>query len=177
MLSYHAIDYASPDDCALLAQWYNDPELKHLYSRFADAHSARFVFTADHFAHQAKCRPPDHRTDKLMILADGTPIGEASFELDPPKKQTQEPQTGWIALMIGDRSRHQSGLGTQVVRHLETLARNAGAVRIEVGIFAYNTASLAFFAKLGYEEFMRRPDWAWWQGRLWDDVRLLKTFC
>ena len=66
------------------------------------------------------------------------------------------------------------GLGRQIASHLEDLAVEAGAERIEVGIFEYNEPSMRFFKARGYQEFSRRPHRAWWNGRLWDDVRLLK---
>ena len=59
--------------------------------------------------------------------------------------------------------------------HLEGLCRASGAKRIEIGIFAYNTASLSFFTRLGYQEFARRPERAFYDGELFDDIRLFKT--
>ena len=38
-LSYRDIDPNRVEDCELLARWYNDPSLKHLYSLFPDAQS------------------------------------------------------------------------------------------------------------------------------------------
>ena len=80
-----------------------------------------------------------------------------------------------IALVIGEAHQRGRGLGTRVVADLEARVARAGAERIEVGIFAYNERSLGFFGSLGYEEFERTPPCAWWDGRLWPDVRLLKT--
>ena len=77
--------------------------------------------------------------------------------------------------MLGEERFRRCGLGTRVIAHLETMATDSGAERIEVGVFEYNEPSLRCFKKLGYEEFMRHPDRVWWNDRLWADIRLLKT--
>lgn len=59
--------------------------------------------------------------------------------------------------------------------HLETLAADTGAERIEIGVFEYNVRALRFFKELGYLEFTRRPERVYWDGRMWSEIRLLKT--
>ena len=174
-LDYRDVDYDSPADRALLARWYEDPATKHLYSLFTDEESAAQAFTPDYFLRVGRSLPTTGPFRSLLVLADGVPIGEAKFETDTPKLLTREPHTAWIALIIGEESYRGRGLAVEIVRHLEGLASASGALRIEIGIFAYNTRSLRLFTQLGYEEFARQPERIWWDGRRWDDVRLLKT--
>ena len=51
----------------------------------------------------------------------------------------------------------------------------AGADRIGIGVFEFNERALCCFTSLGYDAFLRRPDPVWWGGRMWSDIRLLKT--
>jgi len=36
-LSYRDMDFDSSQDCELLARWYNDPTIRHLFIRFINA--------------------------------------------------------------------------------------------------------------------------------------------
>jgi len=111
---------------------------------------------------------------QLLVLVEGVAIGEASYEIDSDKLLSTAPQTAWLALVIGEERLRGCGLGARIAAHLEALAAKAGARHCEVGVFAYNSRALSFFVGLGYEEFLRRPDRAWWDGRMWSEVRLLK---
>ena len=173
-LSYRDVDFASASDREVLAGWYNDPSIKHLYSLFKDEESLAHQFTAEYFARISKL-PREGRVHRvLMVLHDGVCIGEANFEIDPPKLLTKDANTAWLALMIGDASLRRCGLGTRIMGHLEALAADAGAERVELGVFEYNERALLFFESLGYEEFARRADRAYWDGTMWADIRLLK---
>ena len=174
-LSYRDIDPNRVEDCELLARWYNDPSLKHLYSLFPDAQSLERDFTPEYFA---RCLlNPSHTGPyrNLMVLADGAPVGQATFEMDTPKLLTKLPHTAWLALIIGEAKLRRRRLGTRIVAHLERLAGGAGAVRVEIGVFEYNERALSFFGQLGYVAFERRAERAYWDGRLWSEIRLLKT--
>jgi RimJ/RimL family protein N-acetyltransferase len=174
-LSYRDIDANRLEDCELLARWYNDPSLKHLYSLFPDAQSLARDFTSEYVA---RCLLIPSRTGtyrNLMVLADGAPVGQATFEMDTPKLLTKLPHTAWLALIIGEAKLRQRRLGTRIVAHLERLAGGAGAAHIEIGVFEYNERALSFFDQLGYVAFERRAERAYWDGRLWSEIRLLKT--
>ena len=168
------MDFSSKEDCVLLASWYNDPEVKHLYSLFPNAESFNIDFTPEYFqgGRQNLNNGGPHRN--LMALVDGLPIGQATFETDTPKLLTKTAHTAWLALMIGDKRLRRCGLGTRITAHLEALAADTGAERIEIGVFEYNKRALNFFTGLGYNEFTRRPERVWWQGQMWSEIRLLK---
>ena len=174
-LSYRHLDYADPEDSRYLVRWYNDPELKHLISLFPDSQSYQHQFTATYFKNIASKPTTGGPGSDLMVLLDGSPIGEARFKIDVPKLVTKSPNTAWLSLIIGEHHARRKGLGAQIVQHLEQRIVQSGGARVEVAIFAYNQMSMRFFERLGYVEFSRKPQRAWWDGRLWDDVRLLKT--
>ena len=174
-VTYRDVDVDCRADRELLTRWYNEPEVKGLYSRFTDELGASREFTPEDFERPGRIPPPGGPRGNLMILVDGAPVGQATFETDTPKLLTTSAQTAWIALIIGDRRLRGCGLGTRVVAHVEAIAADAGAVRAEVGVFEYNVAALGFFASLGYREFARRPERVWWRGRMWAEIRLLKT--
>jgi len=174
-ITYRDMDYQSPADCALLADWYNAPSTKHLYSRFTNAEDFARSFTPAYFKRVGEAPKPGGPSRDLMVLSNGTPIGQAKFETDTPKLITKAANTAWIALIVGDHRLRRSGMGTRITKHLEQQAAKSGAQRIEIGVFEYNHRALSFFTGLGYEEFKRLPDRAWWDDRLWHDVRLRKT--
>ena len=174
-LTYRTIDYNSADDCELLARWYNDRSSRHLHILFTSAENAAETFTPEHFQRLGQSFSAESTRHDLMVLVDGVPAGEARIEMDPPKLLTKRPNTAWIYLMIAKPNLRRCGLGTRITDHLESLAVDTGAERIEAGIFEYNAPSLSFFTRRGYTEFQRRPNRIWWDGRMWNEVRLLKT--
>ena len=68
-LGYRDIDYGSPQDCALLARWYNDPAIKHLYTLFTSAEQSTPEFTPAHFEREGKRPPTGGPYRSLMVLA------------------------------------------------------------------------------------------------------------
>ena len=148
-LSYRDVDFESLADRELLATWNNDPSVKCFYNRFPDRESAQRPFTATHYESLGATVPSNEADRNLMVLHDRRPVGHAVFELAPPKLQHESPNTGWIALMIGDNSLKRCGLGTRVVEHLESIAAKAGAKRIEIGVFEFNHLALSFFHSRG----------------------------
>ncbi len=173
-VDYRDVDRDSRNDCERLARWNNDPAIKHLFNRSGDAESFERPFTAADF--QRTGGTPDLQVPfkTLMVLVNDEPVGMAHFAIAGPRLLEPTPRTAWISLMIGEKPLQGRGLGRQVVGHLEELAAEAGATRVEIGVFAYNTVSLHFFTHLGYEEFARIPEHAWWAGQLWDDIRMRK---
>jgi RimJ/RimL family protein N-acetyltransferase len=174
-LTYRDVDFDSGEDCELLTRWYNDPAIRHLYSRFTDAESFSKDFTPAYFQRLGQSPPTWGPHRNLLVLVDDIPIGQATFETDTPKLLTSATHTAWIALVIGDERLRRCGLGKRITAHLEELAASTGAERIEIGVFEYNERALCFFTSLGYEEFTRQSDHVFWDGRMWSDIRLLKT--
>ena len=164
-ISFRPVDEAQ--DLTRLARWSNDPATKHLYHRFQRAEHLALEIPPEHF------RPSAEGTT-LMVLLDGAPVGHAVLCLGSPKLLEARETNAWIALMIGEPQRRGQGLGGATLAHLETLAVQQGATRAEVSVLAYNQGSLSFFQRHGYVEVTRIEARAWFDGRLWDEVRLRK---
>ncbi|MDP6942635.1 MAG: GNAT family N-acetyltransferase [Myxococcota bacterium] len=174
-VTYRDVDLGAAADRALLARWYNDPAIKHLFHRFVDAESFATTISPEHFELTEEPPPSGGPCGSLMVMVDEVPVGQATFEIDTPKLVCKLPHTAWISVVVGEEPLRGRGLGTRIVAHLEALVAQSGAERIEVGVFAYNTRSLGLFTRLGYEEFTRLPERAWFDGRRWDEVRLRKS--
>jgi len=46
--------------------------------------------------------------------------------------------------------------------------------RIELDVFEFNTQAIKLYRKLGYKEIARIPDFTYWQGKVWQDIRMEK---
>lgn len=174
-VTYRDVDFASDADCERMLRWANDPAIKHLYTCFRDAEGYAKTLTRAYFEHLGQPPAGAGPHGSLMVMVDGVAAGHATFEFDTQKLLTKQPRTAWIALMIGEAHLRGRGLGKRIVTDLEQRVLEAGAARIEIGVFEYNAPSIALFTGLGYEEFARTPERVWWDDRLWADLRLLKT--
>ena len=171
-LTFRDICPTDSRDGVLLARWNNDPALKFLINRFPTPESTAVRFQPEHFRYS---RPPDAPPwGAYIVRLDDTPVGFATFELDTPKLLHREPCTAWFALMIGEPVGRGRGLGQEIMAALEARAAAAGAVRGEIGVFEHNHRALAFFQRLGYQEFTRLPRRTWVDETCHGEVRLEK---
>jgi len=49
-----------------------------------------------------------------------------------------------------------------------------GLKRIELGVFEFNENARRLYQKLGYKEIGRIPDFTYWNGKMWPDIRMEK---
>ena len=99
-------------------------------------------------------------------------VGEMSYQIDPGHLLKKVPGSAWIGITIGEAHGRGRGLGRQALRYLEREIAAQGLGRIELGVFAFNLPALALYTKLGYQEFGRVDDFTYWQGRMWQDIRM-----
>lgn len=111
-----------------------------------------------------------------LIHLEGHVVGEMSYLIDPEHLLHREPGTAWLGITVGEPSARGRGIGTLAMRFLEEEIRSAGLQRIELGVFAFNEPAIRTYRKLGYEEIGRIPGFTFWQGRMWDDLRMEKRF-
>ena len=52
--------------------------------------------------------------------------------------------------------------------------RKAGCKRIELGVFEFNEPAKKLYQKMGYAEIGRIPNFTFWQGKMWTDIRMEK---
>ncbi len=172
-ISFRPFYFNSKVDCDLQAKWENDPEIRHLFSYFPNKESSQKQVTS----HSVSQRGLDRKfpSQRIMVLLDDEPVGEASYEMNPPHLVTHLPDTAWMAIVIGEAQARNKGFGREILTYVEQLAIKAGAKRAELGVFEFNERAIRFYTKLGYHELARIPSFTYWKGRMWDDIRMLKT--
>jgi RimJ/RimL family protein N-acetyltransferase len=171
-ITYRSIDFGLDADCALLAKWENDHNIRHLSTWHRDETSFNTPSRPEKFKARSH-KPKPYRRD-LMILANATPIGEMSFELYEEPEGSGVFSVAWFSIVIGEAHARSKGIGKVAMMHLETLAHEAGATRAELGVFEFNEPALALYRKLGYREFKRIPEFTFWNGKMWTDIRMTK---
>lgn len=153
-----------------LNAWANDPELAPLIRPHRDRAELekRISITTNSLAELLEQNP------YFLIYADGQLVGEMNYQVDPEHLFKKEPGTAWIGIVIGDPAARGKGVGTRSMQHLEGQIRRQGLKRIELGVFEFNTRAINLYVKLGYQEIGRIDDFTYWQGKMWQDIRLEK---
>jgi RimJ/RimL family protein N-acetyltransferase len=110
----------------------------------------------------------------FLIYLQGRLIGEMDYQVDPGHLFRKERGTAWIGIIIGEDAGRGRGIGSLAMQYLEEQIRALGLKRIELGVFEFNTNAIKLYQKLGYQEFARIADFTYWEGRMWQDIRMEK---
>lgn len=171
-LRFRPANYRTLDDSLHIARWLGDPAIRHLSQpqfseEVAEPESAEQI--------QARNREPaPYRPVDLIIELDGKPIGHADILLNPNHGLIKEGKVAWLSLLIGEGQFRGKGIGRQTMLFLEERARELKCDWAEVGLFEFNEPSFRLMRSAGYEEFARIPEFTYWNGRRWADIRLRK---
>ena|SRR5688572_9760287 len=151
-------------------KWENDPALIPLIrpNRDQDALEAREAVTIENLDARL-----EHHQIYLIYLEDQL-IGEMDYQIDPKHLFRKEAGTAWIGIVIGEESARGKGIGLLALRSLEEEIRKQGLRRIELGVFEFNTHAIKLYQKAGYREIARISDFTYWEGRMWQDIRMEK---
>jgi RimJ/RimL family protein N-acetyltransferase len=151
-------------------RWENDPLLIPLSRPNRDQADLErhHSITADELAQRAQ-----HQPTYLIYLNDRL-IGEMNYQIDPAHLYRKEPGTAWIGITIGEEVGRGKGFGGQALRYLEKQIALHGFQRIELGVFEFNTPAFRLYQKLSYTEIGRLEGFTYWQGRMWQDIRMEK---
>ena len=109
-----------------------------------------------------------------LIYAEGKLIGEMDYKVDPAYVYKQVKGTAWIGITIGEESSRGLGIGYYALQYLEDQIKSEGLKRIELGVFEFNTHAVKLYQKAGYKEIARIADFTYWQGKMWQDIRMEK---
>jgi RimJ/RimL family protein N-acetyltransferase len=109
-----------------------------------------------------------------LISLDGQWIGEISYQVDPAHLFKKVAGTAWIGIHIGEEKSRGKGIGYQAMQFLEGQIKLQGLKRLELGVFEFNTQAIRLYQKLDYVEIGRINDFTYWQGRMWQDIRMEK---
>jgi len=109
-----------------------------------------------------------------LIYVDGQLVGEMSIQIDPGHLFKKETGTAWIGIVIGESSARGKGVGNQAMGYLEEQIQEQKMKRIELGVFEFNANAIKLYKKMGYQEIGRIDNFTYWQGRMWQDIRMEK---
>ena len=115
----------------------------------------------------------EHRQIYLMYLQKEL-VGEMDFQVDPIHLYKKETGTAWVGITIGEEAARGRGIGALAMQYLEEQIEQHGLKRIELGVFEFNTSAIKLYQKLGYREIARIDNFAFWQGKMWQDIRMEK---
>jgi RimJ/RimL family protein N-acetyltransferase len=109
----------------------------------------------------------------LIYLQDQL-IGVIDYQINPKVLYKEKPGTAWIGIIIGEEIGRGKGIGYLAMQFLEEQIKLQGLKRIELGVFEFNKNAIKLYKKLGYKEFARLNDFTYWQGKMWQDIRMEK---
>ena len=160
----------TPEIAASFSKWENDPLLIPLTRPNLDEIDlmARKPVTIDDLIERIK------HSHMYLICADGRLVGEMDYKVDPAFVYKQVKGTAWIGITIGEESGRGKGIGYQALRYLEGQIKSAGLKRIELGVFEFNAHAVKLYQKSGYKEIARIEDFTYWEGEMWQDIRMEK---
>ena len=101
-------------------------------------------------------------------------VGSASIDMNPEYLARKDESSGWLGIVIGDKDHRGKGAGRATMEFLENRARELGATRMELGVFAFNENAIRFYEKLGYRRFHTVKDFTFYNGKWHDDYRMEK---
>ena len=153
-----------------LETWSNDPALVHLIRPNKNQAELEefFSVTVDSLKKQLEQYPI------YLIYLEGELVGEMNYQINPGHLYIKKPGSAWIGIVIGDLSARGKGIGPQAMAYIEKQILDQDLARIELGVFEFNTPALSLYQKLGYQEIGRIDNFTYWQGRMWQDIRLEK---
>lgn len=173
MLKYRLIDPNDPDDMQILAEWYNDREIRHLAIPHPNRQAYRQKVTPNALSQSLEARAG--KNYRMYIIEwNKTPIAEMSLDVGGKQLKKNKPKSAWLGLVIGEDWARGRGLGKKIMKKLESVALEMGATRVELGVFVFNERAIKLYEKLGYKTFARTSKTTWWDGQFWDSLHMEK---
>lgn len=151
-------------------KWENDPALIPLTRpcRNEEDLTKQTLVTIDSLKERLEHGPT------WLIFWNGQLAGEMGYQVDPGHLYKKESPTAWIGITIGGETAGGKGLGYQAMLFLEEQVRQAGLPRMELGVFEFNSRAIKLYKKKGFQEIGRIDDFTYWQGKMWQDIRMEK---
>jgi len=169
-ISFKKLLTPTPEIAEIISKWENNPALIPLIrpNFTKEALEAREVVTVASLLERLKYN------QIYLIFVDGKLVGEMSYQIDPKHLYGQELGSAWIGINIGESTARGKGIGTQAMEYLEKQIKAQGLIRIELGVFEFNTNAMKLYKKMGYREIGRIEEFTYWQGKMWTDLRMEK---
>jgi RimJ/RimL family protein N-acetyltransferase len=169
-VQYRKLTQPTADVAERFTRWENDPALIPFIRPNPDreALDARKIITIE----VLKQRLEHHQM--YLIYLDNQLVGEIEYQVDPRYLFKKEPGTAWIGIVIGEEIARGKGIGQQALLYLESEIKHRDLKRMELGVFEFNTNAIKLYQKAGFQEIGRIPDFTFWQGKMWQDIRMEK---
>ena len=160
----------TPEIAASFSKWENDPVLIPLTRPNLSEEDllGRKPVSVDDLLERIKS------SHIYLIYAQGELVGEMDYKVDPAYVHKKVTGTAWIGITIGEETGRGRGIGYQALRYLEQQIKFEGLKRIELGVFEFNTRAVKLYRKSGYKEIARIEEFTYWQGKMWQDIRMEK---
>lgn len=169
-LEFRKLTQPSEEIAEAFHRWENDPRLAHLIRVHQDQASLDKIITIT-------IKDLDEwlgRKQIYLIYLQGQLVGEVEFQVDPKHLYKKDVGTAWIGILIGEEIARGKGIGQLALAHIESEIKLLGLPRMELGVFEFNINAIRLYEKVGYQEIGRIPNFTFWQGRLWADIRMEK---
>lgn len=174
-LSFQKIEKLTGEFIERMVGWENHPAFRHLYGYFSNEESFHVLSTYEKIEKYYENYFETKNQETYYVCVNAEVVGEVNFIIDPDWLHKKVEHTAWFGGTVGNPDLWRQGIGYQAAQHIERRAIEKGAQRAELGVNEFNEASLHLARKLGYVEFDRIPDFTFWEGKMWADVRLEKT--
>ena len=171
-ITYTKLTEPTTEFAEALNKWENDPELVHLMrpNQSKEDLEKELIVTLDSVQNRLE------HNQIFLIRMDGQIIGEINFQVDPAHLYKKETGTAWIGITIGESVARGKGIGFSAMQFLEEEIQQQGLKRMELGVFEFNDAAIKLYKKLGFQEIARIDNFTYWQGKMWQDIRMEKYF-
>ncbi|CDQ20305.1 Protein N-acetyltransferase, RimJ/RimL family [Halobacillus karajensis] len=151
-------------------RWENDPDLIPMIRPNKD----KEALESRHQVSVESLRQRLEHHEIYLVFADGELVGEANFMVNPGHLYSKRQHSAWIGISIGEPAGRGRGIGFEAMRYLEERIKERGIKRVELGVFEFNEHAHRLYRKLGYKEMARIPDFTYWNGQMWADIRMEK---
>lgn len=169
-LEFRKLTQSTEEIAEAFNKWENDPQVAHLIRVHQDQASVDKVITIT-------IKDLDEwlgRKQIYLIYLQGQLVGEVEFQVDPKHLYKKDISTAWIGILIGEEIARGKGIGYRALEYVEREIKALGLQRMELGVFEFNTNAIKLYQRIGYQEIGRIPNFTFWQGRLWADIRMEK---
>jgi len=169
-ITFKKLTTPSHEIAAVLDKWENNPALIPFIrpNPTEEALEKREPLTVEFLQQRLKYN------QMYLIYLNDQLVGEITYQVDPPQLYKKETGTAWIGITIGEETARGIGVGTQAMQYLEEQIKAQGLHRIELGVFEFNTNAIKLYKKTGYKEIARLDDFTYYQGKMWQDIRMEK---
>lgn len=171
-INFIPINYTNLNDCAILAKWFNDPTINYLIS--PNFYQGELTEVTPEYISQLNMYPKNEKY-AYFIVVNNLIVGDINIIDNPEYLVSKDKSTSWLGITVGEKAYRGHGVGKEAMKFIEKTARDLGFERMELGVFSFNTKAIKFYENLGYKHFATIPNFTFYNGQWYDDLRYEKT--